>query len=737
MPQAVAILFGFAFTVLVCLALGRILLRRLKAGLKRHEEGPLAFLVGAAVLSAIVFWLAAWRIAHWASFLAVGVLVLAAAAGTGAWRPLPERLPALPAFWRGLFAIVFSAFGALYFLHAMAPEMSPDGSGYHLGLVGRYLRDGGFQPITTNMYAALSQGSEMLFMFAFAFGEHSAAALVHFAFLLALPLAILNYGRRFGYARAGAAGALFVFASPVVGIDGSSAYNDVAVACVLFGLFYILQVWDQSRVQGLLLAAGLLAGFGYALKYTAFVGVPYALGFAAWRLYRARQPLLKPLVLVSLAAFVLIGPWAAKNWIWLDNPVAPFFNRWFPNPYVHVSFEQDYARHMRNYEGLSSHWAIPLEVTVRGHVLGGLLGPLFLLAPVGLLALRHSHGRRLLLMGLLAGLPYAANIGTRFLIPPLPFLALAMGMAAVSVRGLAAVLVMAHALLSWPSILKKYCATHAWRIDRVNARAAFRIIPQDEYLRSRWPGYHVARLIDEYVPPGEKLLTFTQPALAYNSREILVVYQSALGEMLGGILWTPLIYEFQATRWLEFRFPPEPLRKVRAVQTAEGGPDQWTINEFRVFSGGRELPRSPRWLLTAKPFPWDVQMAFDNSLVTRWGSWQVLYPGMYVEVDFGRPETVDSVVLESSRDQYKTRLLLEGLDASGQWKQLAGEPREHETAPALDMRRAATQELKLRGVRYLLIWDHDFSQADFYERAEDWGITMLADYHGTRIYRIE
>ena len=25
------------------------------------------------------------------------------------------------------------------------------------------------------------------------------------------------------------------------------------------------------------------------------------------------------------------------------NPVSPFLNRWFPNPYINVAFEQDFA----------------------------------------------------------------------------------------------------------------------------------------------------------------------------------------------------------------------------------------------------------------------------------------------------------------------------------------------------------------------------------------------------------
>ncbi len=87
----------------------------------------------------------------------------------------------------------------------------------------------------------------MLFLFAFAFGKHSAAAMVHFAFLLALVWQMIAYSRRAGFPLPGICAALLVFASPVVGIDASSAYNDVALACVAFTLFCLLQLWDAER----------------------------------------------------------------------------------------------------------------------------------------------------------------------------------------------------------------------------------------------------------------------------------------------------------------------------------------------------------------------------------------------------------------------------------------------------------------------------------------------------------
>src|SRR6059058_1989054 len=95
------------------------------------------------------------------------------------------------------------------------------------------------------LYAYLSQGMEMLFLVAFAFGGHSAAAMVHFAFLTSLPLLMVCYGRRFGFSRPAVFAAILVYASPVIGMAGVVAYNDLAVANLIFAVFYLLQVWDE------------------------------------------------------------------------------------------------------------------------------------------------------------------------------------------------------------------------------------------------------------------------------------------------------------------------------------------------------------------------------------------------------------------------------------------------------------------------------------------------------------
>ena len=737
MPQAFYILFGALLTVGVCLALGNLLLRTLGLCFRRQEEPLFALAAGAACLSQLVFLAATLGVARKGVFQTFGLLVIAAALWRAWFRPSGVPLAPLSGYWKRLVFALAAPFAVLYFFNAMAPEMSPDGSAYHLGLVARYLRHHGFQPITTNMYANLSQGIEMLYLFAFSIGRHSAGALVHFAFLIALPIAMLAYARRFEFAPAGAAAALFTFLSPVIGQDGSTAYIDVATAYLLFVVFYLVEIWDAERQERLPALIGLVAGFCYAAKYTAFVGGLYAAAFISWKLRRDWRALRRALLPLLFCAAIPVVPWLAKNWIWLNNPFSPFFNRCFPNPYVHISFEQEYLHHMRNYIGLRSHWEIPLEVTVRGAVLCGFLGPLFLLAPLGLFSLSHPAGRRLLAAGLLFGLPYLSNVGTRFLIPAVPFISLAMGLVAARRRWLAAGLALAHGISCWPAFASLYCDPNAWRVVRIPVRQALRLEPEESWLTRKSPYYPVARMIEDLTPPGARILTFNQIPDAYTTREVLVVYQAAFNATLGDILWHGIIPEYAPQRQISFRFPATKLAAIRVVQCNAGGPDHWSVGELRVFCADRELARRPRWRLRAHPNPWDVQMAFDNSPATRWRSWQVLQPGMFIEVDFGRPETLDKVILECARDQGRIRLRLEGRLPSGQWRLLNEQPEEAELPPPIGLRRAALYELKRRGVAYLLVWDNDFGAEDFRKNAVVWGVSLLGERNGARLYRIE
>jgi hypothetical protein len=712
--QALAILFGAAFTAASAMACGAIVLR------DSSRDPGIRFVVGAAVLSLVVFGLCCLDWAYPAVFLVVGAVAIAFGRA-----PAPRfARPEMPR----ILLLFFLLFLILYFFNAMAPETSPDGAAYHLGLVFQYFRWHGFHPITWNLYALLSQGVEMLFLFAFAFGRHSAAAMVHFAFLLALAWQMLSYGRHVGFPTAAACGALLVFASPVVGIDATSAYNDVAVAAIAFTLFYLLRIWDTGRSPRLLFAIGIVAGFGFATKYTAWTGVVYALAVVVWKSRRARD-----LAIVTVPTTLLMAPWLVRNWLWVRNPLAPFFNNIFQNPYISQYFEAGYRHDMAVYD-IPSRWQIPMEVTVHGG-LTGILGPVFLLAPIAVLAARRAEGRHLLLAALVFGANYFSNIGTRFLIPPLPFVALAMMLAVRAAPRLAIGIAVVHAVLSWPPIISLYAVPRGWHLFKVPYRDALRIKPEAEYLSSHLIFVDEERMLEKDTLPGSTIFMYRPIPEAYTSRRILVGWQSTGSQISGLILQTACDPQMQPTWRVRFAFPGQTLRAVRLVQVASAN-DLWNIHELRIFDGARELSRDPAWRLTADPYPWGIQDAFDNSLITMWRSGEALRPGMRVEVDFHRDERADAVVMEAAPDQAGLRLKLEGQDESGVWKPLDDAPQVYDAPAPLGLRRAAAHELKRRGIDYILAFDDERETEDLRRNPALWGVRLAGETRQARLFQL-
>lgn len=716
--QALSILFGAAFTVIVSLALGGLLLG------DACREWPARFISGAAVLSTLVFLLCAAQLAYPGAFLLLGATACGARWGRRVRLP---TLPDLPKTHR-ILIFFFILYFILYFFSAMAPESSPDGVLYHLGFVARYFREHGFHRIDWNMYASLSEGMEMLFLFAFAFGRHSAASMVHFAFTTALAWQMFLYGKRQGFPVVGGCGALLVFASPIVGIDGTSAYNDVAVAAVAFTLFYLLQVSDEVKSPRLWIAIGLLAGFCYAVKYTAWPAIPYALALILWKTRR-----IKSAAIVAVAASLMIVPWLAKNWLWLQNPVAPFYNKYFPNPYVTVAFEESYRKDLQTYD-LTSRSQIPMAVTTSGS-LGGLLGPIFLLSPLALLALRRRHGRQLLLAAAVFGCNYFTNISPRFLIAPLPFIALAMALAFSAIPQLMLAMVIVHAIVSWPTYIPKYSAPYAWHLTKVPYREALRLKNVDEYLSSHVFDYGVEQIVEHFTAPGAVVFTYRPIPEAYTSRKILVNYESAGNIMDGLMVQRAYDPQLMPTWRLRFSFPRRPLQAIRITQTNTAD-DLWNIHELRIFDGAGQLARDPAWRLTAHPYPWTIQNAFDNSLVTLWRSGETAHPGQFVQVDFHRQETADAVLIEAAPDQPGIRLKLEGRDANGQWAPLSDAPRISDAAAPLGLRLATMAELRRRGVDYILSFEDERETTDLRANPELWGLRQVAQFKETKLYQL-
>src|SRR5262249_23690096 len=301
------VLFGAAFTIAASYSLGRVCLWRMRP--PRIMSLP----VGAAVLSLCVFLLMLIEAANETSLLALGVCALFPLLLRNK-RPRPqEKREPLDRVTVRLLIPILSAYGMLYLVHALAPELQPDALYYHLGQVSEYFRLGTF-PDRIGFYEILPQGMEMLYLFAFAFGEHPAGKLVRFAFLIATGPVLLALGRKLGISDTVCwiATALY-WLSPVVGVSGTCAYTDAALVCCILATFYFLFAWRDERATIYLIPAGLLAGFCYAIKLNALL-IPALAGlFVLIESRRNPKLALARSGLLAACALIMILPWMTRS----------------------------------------------------------------------------------------------------------------------------------------------------------------------------------------------------------------------------------------------------------------------------------------------------------------------------------------------------------------------------------------------------------------------------------------
>jgi hypothetical protein len=226
-------------------------------------------------------------------------------------------------------------------------------------------------------------------------------------------------------------------------------------------------------------------------------------------------------------------------------------------------------------------------------------------------------------------------------------------------------------------------------------------------------------------------------AESYTTRDVWVTFQSAQGEVLGDIFFTAFLGDFQPRCAERLQIAPGQFQKMRIVQTGKPVEAlQWNVGEVRLYSAGKEIPRNSRWRLTARPNPWDIQLAFDNSPVTRWRSWRRFEPGMYIEVDFGAAQQVDAVQLESPYDCVAHSERLEAMTADGKWRMLTDQRSISPASPQVFMGKAAIRELKLRGVDFLFIRKGEFGWAEVDDNPGAWGLQEVGAAGGGKLYRL-
>lgn len=721
--QLAGVLFGGCATVLVACLLGRIVLgqaRGLRGELSESEGWLLSFALGAALLSSVVFVLCAAGLIYDASVWIVGVGVALAWArwGRWTWEPRSEESDPEDRSWLWLIGAPAAVYGAFYAVHTLSPEVAYDAVGYHLGLVQRYYRNHGFVAIPTNMYAQLSQGAEMLYLFAYSLGRESAAKLVHFSFLVSGTGLLIAISRRYRAGLAGVFAAVIYFTCPVVIPDAASTYNDCAVAFYMLAVFSTAGIWWHLRDGQLLWLLGALIGSCFAVKFTGVVALAAAAAVAIGIATRTRstRAVIRGVAVIGVAAAIIGLPWLAKNATFVGNPLAPFFNDWFPNPHFTVEFETEYREAMRTYapqgQGrLEQLLSAPLDL-VRGERYKGSIGWIFLLAPLSLLAWRKPLARAALAAALVCALPWLSNAGARFLLPSLPFVALAMGLALerLSMRPRVAcvtALLIAQCVTSWPPIREYWYHEDVWTVVGFPWRAALGLEHPKWHLARKLKYFLLADHLNKMDPRNVRVLTFCEVPEAYCRAELLVPYKSLENRDLAQALVNPFQADRRPTRSLRAVLPGRPLRGIRLETDRPDARRSLIVSEIRLFSSGETMPFDQSWDVSVQPHPWHAGRLFDEDPFTAWNSREPATPRMALEVRFREPRLVDSleVVHPQASALSNAELVVRGLSPSGTWSILDSESVEiRQLAISIDAaRESAADMLRRHGITHVVL----------------------------------
>jgi hypothetical protein len=635
--------------------------------------------VGAAALSFAIFFLRLSGHAGPRGMIALGIISTAPLIWLGVGAVNWPRLPRV-------IAVIFIAYSVFYIVQAMAPETRSDANVYHLTPAVESMRSGGFGD-QISFYERLPQGMENLFAMAYSVGGSSAAKLIHLALFLATFPLLIELGRWIGASiEISAIAATLYLCAPVAGVSGTSAMTDAALVFYTAATLLLLLLWREDRDDRLLLLAGLTAGFCYCCKITGIL-IPV---FAGVYLITVRR--WKPALLFSAAALSMMTPWIIRNAVEVGNPTAPLLNRYFPNPYFHIATEDLYSENLRSYGGVSLR-EVPLEITVGGAKLQGIVGPVFLLAPLALLALRYRTGRIVVACAVVLAVPWFLNMGTRFLMQSVPFVALAMAMAVP--RAGAYALLLIQSVGAAPPLLEQYAQSYP---ELFPWRAALRIESEPDFMRRACWDYRIAKMVEANTQPGDRIFDLFGAQLALMDREVVGSYQTAAGDNLSTGFELALFQDRGTLYDQRAAFSEQPLRAIRIEQTASTR-QIWSVHEIELFRGEQKVGNSRRWILDAWPNSWEAPLGLDQNLVSRWRTWEPAQPGMYYELVFDRPEALSGINVVGRNSENEPTIAISGQKADGGWVRF---PAPRTARPALNLQRSAVKMVRRAGLKYIL-----------------------------------
>jgi len=348
------------------------------------------------------------------------------------------------------FAAVAIVLAALFFV-SLTPFVGWDDSVAHLTLPRIYLEHGGFRRVPFNVYSNWPLNTELLYALAMLMHDYIVAKLVHLAFLALTLLATYRLASTYASPLSGGFAAMLLLGNDVVLDEARSAYIDLAYAFFLLMAFvYACQYLEERRKWPLLLS-GICCGLVAGTKLTGGLAAPYIVivvivsHLARNRWIDPRGVVRDVVLFVVLPAALLALPWYVRTYVYTGNPVYPLLYDKFGGPDWNSDLSRqffDWQKSIGMGRGVVDYLLLPARVALQGSDdyahFAGRINPLWaVLVPFSFVAIRSSPlvRRSLGLAAMYFAVWALSSQQARFLIPVLPFLAVAAGIAAANAFG--------------------------------------------------------------------------------------------------------------------------------------------------------------------------------------------------------------------------------------------------------------------------------------------------------------
>jgi hypothetical protein len=131
-------------------------------------------------------------------------------------------------------------------------------------------------------------------------------------------------------------------------------------------------------------------------------------------------------------------------------------------------------------------------------------------------------------------------------------------------------------------------------------------------------------------------------------------------------------------------------------------------------------------------------LAFDENRATRWRTWEPIRAGIYVEVDFDRPQILSAALMTSPTAIYPLPFEFYGRERDA-WRLLTNRP---VVTPNVvgDVRMSAMKAIRDAGFNYILAYDSDEGNgvlgAAMLGHEAEWGLEKTASLGPVVLLRI-